>query len=138
MFVRYYDTVWWIPGILYGKITGYDVVCWWFAGAVFACLMIAPIDCREASDPAGNGHIIYCKPHGVKTLQPEATLHGRLRAAGNNLVNAFLLTTALSEPCLYKVVPLLLRSMGCSQFVTDITSRTDSGTTICLQAIAPR
>ena len=32
-------------------------------------------------------HVIYRKPHGVKTLQPEVNLHGRLRAAGNGLIN---------------------------------------------------
>ena len=29
------------------------------------------------------------KPHGVETLITGATLHGRLRAAGNDLINAF-------------------------------------------------
>ena len=85
------DTVWWVPGIPRGKITACDTLCWWFAAAVVAivsCLIINPIYCRAGSDPGEKRHIIYYKLHEVKPLQPEMTLHGRLRAAGNNLVNA--------------------------------------------------
>ena len=58
------------------------------AVAVVTSLIITPIYCGAGSDPTETKHIIYCKPHGVKTLQPEATLHGRLRAAGNDLIPA--------------------------------------------------
>ena len=73
-----------------GKITVCYTVCWWFADAVavVACLIITPIYCRAGRDPAEKRHRIYFKPHGVETLHPEATLHGSLRAAGNDLNNA--------------------------------------------------
>ena len=58
----------------------------WYYGIV-AYFIITPIYCREGSDPAENRHRIHRKPHGIKTLQPGATLHDRLRAAGNDLTN---------------------------------------------------
>ena len=45
-------------------------------------------DSGSGSDPVVKRHEIYRKPHGVKALQPEATLHGCLRVAGNDLNRA--------------------------------------------------
>ena len=43
----------------------------------------------------------------------------------------------MSEPCFYEAFPLSLRSLRCSQFAIYFAARTDSGTSDCLQAIAP-
>ena len=66
------------------------MVRWRFSAAVAAVarLMIIPIYCRAGSVPAEKRHRMYCNSHGDKTLQSEGPLHGRLRAAGNDLINA--------------------------------------------------
>ena len=59
--------------------------CCCFAAAV-VCLISTSIYSRSGSDPAMKRHRTYHKPHGVKTLQSEATLHGHLQATSNDLI----------------------------------------------------
>ena len=68
----------------------------------------------------------------------EATLHGRLRAASNDAIDAGTHPIALSEPCFYKTIEGLLRSMRSGKFAKYFAVRADSGASDCLQAIVLR